>query len=56
MKELHYRGRGRFLPGIPATDLTEADLVRLSPKPDALRQRLIKTGLYVPAKKEVTRE
>lgn len=55
MTDLTYRGRGRFLPGIPATDLTAADLNRLSDKPEALRNRLIKSGLYAPTKKEVTR-
>lgn len=44
-----YRGNGRFLVGVPARDLTSDDVARL---PDRLRSRLVKSGLYAPARKE----
>lgn len=45
---LLYRGRGRFFPGIPTTDLAEGDIARLGG--EDLRRRLLKSGLYVEAK------
>lgn len=54
---LIYQGRGRFIVGVPARDLSPGDIARLagSERPAALRARLIATGLYAPARKEVAR-
>ena len=53
--DLAYRGEGRFLPGIPARDLTAADVANLARKrgrsTPALRARLIASGLYAPARR-----
>lgn len=51
---LAYRGEGRFLPGIPADDLTTAQLAVMARKrgqtTSTLRARLIASGLYAPAR------
>ena len=41
-KGLKYVGKGNFLPGVPARDLTEAEAMYHG------RETLIKSGLYVP--------
>ena len=47
---LRYRGKGRFVVGVPATDLSADDVARLGgADPAAFRARLIKTGVYAPA-------
>jgi len=55
MKGLTYIGRGRFIVGIPATDLTAAQVAALARKrgeqPSALRARLIASGCYIPSRR-----
>jgi len=57
MRGLVYVGGGRFLPGIPATDLTVAQLANLAGKRGetiaTLRARLVASGLYAPARRTV---
>jgi hypothetical protein len=52
---LVYLGAGRFLPGIPANDLSAAQLAALArdrgTTVNALRTWLIASGLYQPAKR-----
>lgn len=52
--ELTYVGNGRFLVGIPATDLTHMSLATLAEtrgvKPDTLRAKLLASGLYAESK------
>jgi len=43
---MKYVGDGTFLPGIPARDLTEAEVVEYG------RKRLLASGLYVESKPE----
>lgn len=51
---LAYRGEGRFLPGIPAIDLTVAQLAAIARDRGqsiaTLRARLVASGLYAPAR------
>lgn len=48
MTALRYRGKGRFIVGVPATDLTSDDIARLAGpvNPAKIRVALIATGLY----------
>ena len=43
MTDMKYRGRGRFLVGVPARDLTSDEVARL---PEHLRRRMSASGLY----------
>lgn len=47
---LRYVGDGRWLPGVPARDLDERDLERVTQKRTV--EELIASGLYVEAKSE----
>lgn len=53
---LTYTGDGRFLVGIPATDLTDDEIGILAAKrgvtPAQLRKTLIESGLYVAGKEK----
>lgn len=55
MKGLVYTGDGRFLPGVPATDLTDGAIAAIARKrglsSTVLRARLIASGLYAPVKR-----
>ena len=55
MKGLTYIGRGRFVVGIPATDLTAADIAALArdrgESTNSLRARLIASGCYIPSRR-----
>lgn len=55
MKGLTYIGRGRFVVGIPATDLTAGQIANLARKrgesPANLRTRLIASGCYTTSRR-----
>lgn len=55
MKGLTYIGRGRFIVGIPATDLTAGQIAVLAAKrgesTNELRRRLIASGCYTPSRR-----
>ena len=57
MKGLTYIGRGRFIVGIPATDLTAAQLAALAAKRGEsivkLRARLIASGCYTTSRRTI---
>lgn len=54
MRGLVYIGDGRFLPGIPATDLSAAQIAAIArdrgQTPGYLRAWLVTSGLYAPAR------
>ena len=43
MSDMEYRGRGRFLVGVPARDLSDEEFQRL---PAVLRERVQRSSLY----------
>lgn len=53
---LKYTGRGRHLVGIPAADLSEAEVAALAVQRglavSELTERLVRSGLYKPAKEK----
>ncbi len=44
MSDWQYRGQGRYIVGVPARDLSAAEVAQL---PERTRARLVKSGLYV---------
>lgn len=52
--DLIYVGDGRYLNGVPATDLSTASIAALAEKrgvkPDSLRASLLASGLYAESK------